>query len=49
MSGGEALKAKAIGHDDDPYTYNEAMGDVDENIWKNAMIIEMESMGSNKV
>ncbi|KAL5569925.1 hypothetical protein UlMin_026500 [Ulmus minor] len=29
MSGGEALEAEAIGHEDDPYTYNEAMGDVD--------------------
>ncbi|KAL5574122.1 hypothetical protein UlMin_023719 [Ulmus minor] len=29
MSGDEALEAEAIGHDDDPYTYNEAMGDVD--------------------
>ena len=29
MSGGKALEAKAIGHKDDPYTYNEAMGDVD--------------------
>ena len=28
MSGGEALEAEAIGHDDDPYTYNEAMRDV---------------------
>ncbi|KAL5567144.1 hypothetical protein UlMin_030308 [Ulmus minor] len=29
MSGGEALEADAIGHEDDPYTYNEAMGDID--------------------
>ena len=28
MSTGEALEAKAIGYDEDPYTYNEAMGDV---------------------
>ena len=32
MSGGEALKAKAIGHDDDPYTYTEAKGVVDANL-----------------
>ena len=48
MSGGEALEAEAIGHEDDPYTYNEAMRDVD-NLWKNAMNIEMEWIGSNKV
>ena len=49
MSGGEALEAEAIGHDDDPYTYNEDMGDVDAIIRKKAMNVEMESMGSNKV
>ncbi|KAL5545175.1 hypothetical protein UlMin_008959 [Ulmus minor] len=49
MSGGEALEAEAIGHEDDPYTYNEAMGDVDATLWKKAMNVEMESMGSNKV
>ncbi|KAL5582278.1 hypothetical protein UlMin_014720 [Ulmus minor] len=49
MSGGETLEAEAIGHEDDPYTYNEAMGDVDATLWKKAMNVEMESMGSNKV
>ena len=49
MSGGEALEAEVIGHDDDPYTYNEAMGDVDATLWKKAMNVKMESMGSNKV
>ena len=49
MSNGEALKAKAIGYNDDSYTYNEAMWDVDANLWKKAMNVEMESMGSNKV
>ena len=44
MSSGEALEAEAIRHGDDPYTYNEAVGDVDANIW--AMNVEMESMGS---
>ncbi|KAL5538373.1 hypothetical protein UlMin_043253 [Ulmus minor] len=34
MSGGEALEAEAIGHKDDPYTYNEAMGDFDATLWK---------------
>ena len=34
MSSGEALVAEAIRHEDDPYTYNEAMRDVDANIWK---------------
>lgn len=29
MSSGEALEAEIIGHKDDPYTYDEAMGDVD--------------------
>ena len=32
MSSGEALVAEAIGHEDDPYIYNKAMGDVDENL-----------------
>ncbi|KAL5564391.1 hypothetical protein UlMin_027555 [Ulmus minor] len=49
MSSGEALEAELIGHENDPYTYNEAMGDVDANLWKKAMNVEMESMGSNKV
>ena len=49
MFGGEALEAEAIGHEDDLYTYNEAMGDVDATLWKKAMNFEMESMGSNKV
>ena len=49
MSNGEALEVEAIGHDDNPYTYNEAMGDIDANLWKKAINIEMESMGSNKV
>ena len=33
MSSGEASEAEAIRHEEDPYTYNEAMGDVDENLW----------------
>ena len=49
MSSGEALEAEIIGHEDDPYTYDEAMGDVDAILWKKAMNVEMESMGSNKV
>ena len=49
ISGGEALEAEAIGHNDDPYTYNEAMGNVDATLWKKAMNVEMESMDSNKV
>ena len=32
MSSGEALEAEAIGHEDNPYTYNEAMRDVDATI-----------------
>ena len=32
MSGGEALEAEAIEHEDDPYTYNEAMRDVDASL-----------------
>ena len=31
MSSGEALEAGAIGHEDNPYTYNETMGNVDAN------------------
>lgn len=34
MSSGEALKAKAVGHEDDPCTYSETVGDVGANIWK---------------
>ena len=41
MSNGEALEAEAIRLDDAPYTYNEAMRDVDANIWKKAINIEM--------
>ena len=32
MSSGKALEAETIGHEDDPYTYNKAMKDVDANI-----------------
>ncbi|KAL5573866.1 hypothetical protein UlMin_023463 [Ulmus minor] len=32
ISSGEALEAEAIRHEDDPYTYNEAMGDVDASL-----------------
>ena len=49
MSNGKAVKAEAIGHENDPYIYNEAIGDVDVNLWKKTMNVEMESMGSNKV
>ena len=48
MFSGEVLKADVIGHEDDPYTYNEVMEDIDANMWKKAMNIEMESMGSNR-
>ena len=34
ISSGVALEAKAIGHEDDPYTYNETMADVDATLWK---------------
>ena len=47
MSSGKALEA--IGHKNDPYNYNEAMGDVNANLQKKAMNVEMDSMGSNKV
>ena len=30
MSSGEALEVETIGHEDDPYTYNETMRGVDE-------------------
>lgn len=49
MFSGEALETEAIGHKDDHFSYNEAMGDVDKNLWKKAMNVEMELMGSNKV
>ena len=49
MSGGEALEVEAIRHDDDPYTYNEVIGDVDVTLWKKVMNFEMKLMGSNKV
>ena len=32
MSNGKAIEVEAIGHDDDAYNYNEAMGDVDANL-----------------
>ena len=32
MFSGEALEADTIKHDDDPYTYNEVVGDVDANL-----------------
>ena len=35
--------------DDDPYTYKEAMEDVDSRHWKKAMQSEIESMFNNKV
>ena len=34
MSNKKALEAKAIRHEDDPYTYNKAIDDVEANIWK---------------
>ncbi len=46
MSNGKALEAGTIGHEDDPYTYNKAMKDVEANLQKGAMNVEMESMGS---
>ena len=42
------FSGEAIGHEDDPYTYNEAMRDFDATLWKKAMNVEMKSMGSNK-
>ena len=35
--------------DDDPYTYKEAMEDVDSHNWQKAMQYEIESMFNNKV
>jgi hypothetical protein len=35
--------------DDDPYTYKEAMEDVDSHHWQKAMQSEIESMFNNKV
>jgi len=32
ISSGEALEVEAIGYEDDPYTYNETMRDVDANL-----------------
>ena len=32
MSSGEALEAETMGHEDDLYTYDEAMGDVDASL-----------------
>ena len=32
MSNGKALKAETIGHEDNPYNYNEAMKDVEANL-----------------
>ena len=46
MCSGKALDAETIGHEDDPYTYNKAMKDVEVNLQKGAMNVEMESMGS---
>ena len=34
MSSEKALEAKTIRHEDDPYTYNKAMEDVETNLWK---------------
>ena len=48
MSNRKALEAETIGHKDNPYNYNEAMNDVEANLYKWAMNIEMESMGSNQ-
>ena len=41
-----SMKAVAIRHENDPYTYNEAMENVEANFWKMAMNVEMKSMGS---
>ncbi len=46
MSSGKALEAETIGHKYDPYTYNKVMKDVEANLQKGAMNVEMESMGS---
>ena len=49
MSSAESLEAEAIWHKNDHYTYNEAMRDVDANLWKEAMNVEMKSMGFNNI
>ena len=46
MSNGKALEAKSIEHEDNPYTNNKVMKDVKANLWRWAMNVEMESMGS---
>ena len=45
MSSGKALEAETIGHEDNLYTYNKAMEDVEANFQRGAMNVEMESMG----
>ena len=46
MSGGKALEAKTIGHENDHYTNNKVMEDVEANLKKGAMNVEMQSMSS---
>ena len=46
MSSGKALEAETIGHENDPYTNNKVMEDVEANFQKGDMNVEMESMGS---
>ena len=48
MSSGKPLDAETIGYEENPYTYNEANGDVDANLWKKAMNVEIESIGSKQ-
>ena len=45
MSSGKALEVETIGHEDNSYTYNKAMKDVESNLQKEAMNVEMKSMG----
>ena len=49
MFNGEAFVAESGEHDRDPYTYKEAIEDVDSSLWIKAMNVEMESMYSNQV
>jgi len=49
MANGETFLAESLEHDRDPYTYKEAMEDVDANLWTEAMKAEMKSMDFNLV
>ena len=37
MYDGEVYQAETMEHDEDPFTYDEAMSDVDAKLWKKAM------------